>query len=47
MPSGQRDTTVSIPLTPTRSDLYWRRIFNKVSYLFQNSRCVRDPFLRE
>ncbi|XP_032527118.2 rhomboid-related protein 2 isoform X2 [Danaus plexippus] len=29
MPSGQRETTVSIPLTPTRSDLYWRRIFNK------------------
>ncbi|XP_012548202.1 rhomboid-related protein 2 isoform X1 [Bombyx mori] len=29
MPSGQRDTAVSIPLTPTRSDLYWRRIFNK------------------
>ncbi|CAH2986435.1 unnamed protein product [Chilo suppressalis] len=30
MPSGQqRETNVSIPLTPTRSDLYWRRIFNK------------------
>ncbi|XP_050353362.1 rhomboid-related protein 2 isoform X1 [Nymphalis io] len=29
MPSGQREGTVSIPLTPTRSDLYWRRIFNK------------------
>ncbi|XP_049879529.1 rhomboid-related protein 2 isoform X2 [Pectinophora gossypiella] len=29
MPSGQRETTVSVPLTPTRSDLYWRRIFNK------------------
>ncbi|XP_039752441.1 rhomboid-related protein 2 isoform X1 [Pararge aegeria] len=28
MPSG-RETTVSIPLTPTRSDLYWRRIFTK------------------
>ncbi|GBP39099.1 Putative calcium-binding protein CML23 [Eumeta japonica] len=25
----QRETTVSIPLTPTRSDLYWRRIFDK------------------
>ncbi|KAL0818525.1 hypothetical protein ABMA28_008968 [Loxostege sticticalis] len=29
MPSGHRETNVSIPLTPTRSDLYWRRIFNK------------------
>ncbi|XP_041972359.1 rhomboid-related protein 2-like isoform X2 [Aricia agestis] len=29
MSSGQRETTVSVPLTPTRSDLYWRRIFNK------------------
>ncbi|XP_034828189.1 rhomboid-related protein 2 isoform X2 [Maniola hyperantus] len=28
MPSG-RETTVSIPLTPTRSDLYWRRVFTK------------------
>ncbi|XP_030040176.1 rhomboid-related protein 2 isoform X6 [Manduca sexta] len=27
MPSGQRETSVSMPLTPT--DLYWRRIFNK------------------
>ncbi|XP_061722473.1 rhomboid-related protein 2 isoform X1 [Cydia pomonella] len=26
---GQGETTVSVPLTPTRSDLYWRRIFNK------------------
>ncbi|XP_048482327.1 rhomboid-related protein 2 isoform X4 [Plutella xylostella] len=41
MPSGQRETTVSVPLTPTRSDLYWRRIFskydkdkdNKISYV--------------
>ncbi|XP_075984200.1 rhomboid-4 isoform X2 [Anticarsia gemmatalis] len=29
MPSGQRETTVSMPLTPSRSDLYWRRIFDK------------------
>ncbi|CAB3220248.1 unnamed protein product [Arctia plantaginis] len=29
MPSGQRETTVSMPLTPSRSDLYWRRIFEK------------------
>ncbi|CAG4931911.1 unnamed protein product [Colias eurytheme] len=29
MQSVQRETNVSIPLTPTRSDLYWRRIFNK------------------
>lgn len=29
MPSNQREATVSVPLTPTRSDLYWRRIFNK------------------
>ncbi|XP_045454178.1 rhomboid-related protein 2 [Melitaea cinxia] len=29
MPAAQREATVSIPLTPTRSDLYWRRIFNK------------------
>ncbi|CAH2052743.1 unnamed protein product, partial [Iphiclides podalirius] len=29
MTSQQRETTVSVPLTPTRSDLYWRRIFNK------------------
>ncbi|XP_053617160.1 rhomboid-related protein 2 isoform X2 [Plodia interpunctella] len=29
MPSGQREATVSIPLTPTRSDMYWQRIFNK------------------
>ncbi|XP_073948022.1 rhomboid-4 isoform X2 [Choristoneura fumiferana] len=26
---AQGETTVSLPLTPTRSDLYWRRIFNK------------------
>ncbi|KAI5642611.1 rhomboid family domain-containing protein [Phthorimaea operculella] len=29
MPSGQREVNVSVPLTPTRSDLYWRRVFNK------------------
>ncbi|XP_047516821.1 rhomboid-related protein 2 isoform X1 [Pieris napi] len=29
MQATQRETAVSIPLTPTRSDLYWRRIFNK------------------
>ncbi|XP_026313453.1 rhomboid-related protein 2 isoform X2 [Hyposmocoma kahamanoa] len=29
MPTTQRETTVSVPLTPTRSNLYWRRIFNK------------------
>ncbi|XP_068623578.1 rhomboid-related protein 2 isoform X1 [Battus philenor] len=29
MTSQQRETTVSVPLTPTRSDLYWRRIFTK------------------
>lgn len=29
MPSG-RETAVSMPLTPSRSDLYWRRIFEKV-----------------
>ncbi|CAK1589960.1 unnamed protein product [Parnassius mnemosyne] len=29
MSSQQRETVVSVPLTPTRSDLYWRRIFNK------------------
>ncbi|XP_013145556.1 PREDICTED: rhomboid-related protein 2 isoform X1 [Papilio polytes] len=29
MTSQQRETTVSMPLTPTRSDLYWQRIFNK------------------
>ncbi|KAJ8712883.1 hypothetical protein PYW08_008187 [Mythimna loreyi] len=28
MPSG-RETAVSMPLTPSRSDLYWRRIFEK------------------
>ncbi|XP_049699063.1 rhomboid-related protein 2 isoform X3 [Helicoverpa armigera] len=26
---GQRETAVSMPLTPSRSDLYWRRIFEK------------------
>lgn len=30
MQTPHRETAVSIPLTPTRSDLYWRRIFNKV-----------------
>ncbi|XP_026740287.1 rhomboid-related protein 2 isoform X3 [Trichoplusia ni] len=29
MPSGRRETAVSMPLTPSRSDLYWRRIFEK------------------
>ncbi|XP_035448528.1 rhomboid-related protein 2 isoform X2 [Spodoptera frugiperda] len=29
MPSRQRETAVSMPLTPSRSDLYWRRIFEK------------------
>ncbi|XP_060806549.1 rhomboid-related protein 2 [Amyelois transitella] len=29
MSSAPRERTVSIPLTPTRSDMYWQRIFNK------------------
>lgn len=36
MPSRQRETAVSMPLTPSRSDLYWRRIFEKVKYLHNN-----------